>query len=298
MVVGIDPDLSHICSLYPDWVKSIYPLINTSKSSKDSDYFKSITTLYLEYSKFIIDAVHDLVPAVKPQSAFFEVWGHQGIMVLEEVIAYARKRGLLIITDVKRGDVPSTAKHYATAYLDKDSPLFSDAITVNPYLGRDSLQPFIHHSQPPISGGIFILLKTSNSGSGDIQDLNVGEGKLYEYLARLIGREIQVNAEGYSNIGVVMGATYPESAKHLRRLLPHSFFLVPGLGIQGGDITQIRAYLNSDGKGALFNFSRSIIFPPSAKNDKKGQNIIQDIRKATLKCLKKVEENLPKNKKK
>lgn len=216
------------------------------------------------YTRFcfeIIDVVKDIVPCVKPQAAFFEQLGPAGMISLGEVIQYARKNDLLVITDGKRNDIGSTATAYAHAYLGHDSSWGSDSLTVSPYLGLDSLQPFVDVCQEK-DAGIFVLVKTSNPGGGLLQDRTTDGQSLYEKVASVV-TELnagQLGESGYGPIGAVVGATYPEQLVALRQQLPHSWILIPGFGAQGGGAADVAAGFDPNGLGAVVNSSRHIIF--------------------------------------
>ncbi len=214
----------------------------------------------LEFNKCIIDSIHDIVPAVKPQLAYYEKLGHDGIRVLEETVRHARAKGLLVICDGKRNDIGSSAKAYSDAYL--GGMINADAITVNPYLGYDGVEPFVVECKK--SGkGIFVLVKTSNASSGQIQDIITRDGvHVYEKIAQLVeswGKDLIGNS-GYSSVGAVVGATYPQQAKALRRIMKNAYFLVPGYGAQGGTADDTAVCFKSDGSGAVVNASRSVIY--------------------------------------
>lgn len=228
--------------------------------------------IYL-YNLQIIDAIYDLVPAVKLQSAYYEIFGSHGINALEKTILTAYQRGLVVILDAKRGDIGSTSEAYAEAYLVKENENDAgssslrryskiDALTIVPYLGEDCLTPFFEAAIASRKG-VFVCVKTSNPGAAIIQDQLVGGRYLYEVVADLIKpwADKNIGKYGYSSIGAVVGATFPEQAKVLRKQLPNSVFLVPGLGAQGGDYTSVRACLNRDGLGAIISSSRAIIYP-------------------------------------
>ncbi|MEM0924917.1 MAG: orotidine-5'-phosphate decarboxylase, partial [Planctomycetota bacterium] len=190
---------------------------------------------YTQFCNEIIDVVADKVPCVKPQAAFFEQLGPAGMIALGEVISHARKAGLLVITDGKRNDIGSTATAYADAYLGLDSPWGSDSLTVSPYLGRDSLEPFADVCDTR-DAGVFVLVKTSNPGGGLLQDRATDGQTVYQRVAALV---TELNATrlgtcGYGPIGAVVGATYPEQLEELRRLMPTAWILIPGFGAQGG----------------------------------------------------------------
>jgi orotidine-5'-phosphate decarboxylase len=251
---------------------------------------EQIADAYATFCCAVIDVVAELVPAVKPQVAFFEEQGPAGMAALWKVIDYARKKNLLVIIDAKRGDIGSTAEAYARAYLgrrfderpDRVSPrqgdsevldhpgVYSawggDAITVNPYVGEDSLQPFVATALDR-HAGVFVLVRTSNAGARLFQDL-VSDGKpLYrhvaehvEYLARTTASRDAAAVSSYGAVGAVVGATYPEELEQLRKVMPHAWFLVPGYGAQGGTAREVAAAFDRYGLGAIINSSRSIIF--------------------------------------
>jgi orotidine-5'-phosphate decarboxylase len=205
----------------------------------------------------IVDAVADHAVAVKPQSAFFEALGSDGVRIFERVCAYARAAGLLVIADVKRGDIGSTAQAYADAFI----PL-ADAITVNPYLGRDSLAPFVDACRRE-GAGLFCLVKTSNPGGADVQDVKLDDGRLlWHHVAELVHElgETLVGECGLSSIGAVVGATFPAEVIEARRLMPQSPFLLPGIGAQGGTPGEIAAAFSAGAASALVSASRSVIY--------------------------------------
>lgn len=258
--VGLDPDLNRI------------PAAIKEKALNQYGYNRrGIAQAILEFNQEIIEAVKDIAVAVKPQIAWFEEYGHWGFKALEETIAYSHHRGLLTILDVKRGDIGSTAQAYARAYLGrinfwegKKKKIFNaDAITLNPYLGLDSLQPFLDMMEQ-YRKGAFLLVKTSNPGGQDIQDLLLQTGEpLYQQVARYLhqwsGEHIP-EGQKYSRLGAVVGATYPQAAHSLRQEMPNSYFLVPGYGAQGAKARDLLPFFNPDGLGAVINASRSIIY--------------------------------------
>ncbi len=210
-----------------------------------------------------VDACAEHAVAFKPQLAFFEQFGLPGFEALTRVLEALRDRNALVIMDGKRNDIGSTAAAYATAYFgngQRAAPFPADALTVNPYLGRDGIQPFLEHREK----GIFVLVKTSNPSSGDFQDVATAEGKSF---AHLVAQSVHVWGEpgvgdsGYSNVGAVVGATWPEHMVALRRTMPKALILVPGYGAQGGSEDAVRAAFRDDGLGALINSSRGILFP-------------------------------------
>jgi orotidine-5'-phosphate decarboxylase len=209
----------------------------------------------------VIDIVHELVPAVKPQAAFFEQLGAVGMQALEAVVRHARQRGLLVIMDGKRNDIGSTAEAYADGYLGEASAWQADALTVSPYLGDDSLEPFVKVCEAR-SAGIFVLVKTSNPGGGAFQDLKADGKPLYRHVAEHVEALAARTASGerYGSIGAVVGATYPEQLRELREAMPHAWLLVPGYGSQGATAKDVAAAFDAEGLGAVINNSRGIIF--------------------------------------
>ncbi|MBT4693724.1 MAG: orotidine-5'-phosphate decarboxylase [Planctomycetaceae bacterium] len=251
-LVGIDPRLANLPA----------PL----QPNDDSPSPEQIATAFLEFSHGIIDVVAPLVPAVKPQSAFFEQIGPAGTAALGEVIQYARSKGLVVITDAKRNDIGSTAAAYAQAYLGPmaSTPFSSDCLTVSPYLGEDSLEPFVEVAQQN-GNGIFVLVKTSNPGGGRFQDLVADGQPVYQHVAQLVN-QLALNTPGqdsshsYGCVGAVVGATYPEQLVALRQSMPNTWLLVPGYGAQGGGASDVAGGFDEQGLGAIINSSRGIIF--------------------------------------
>jgi orotidine-5'-phosphate decarboxylase len=252
-IVGLDPALKRM----PDrWLKE--QGINQQSSLADC-----AEAIY-QYNLLVLDAIADLVPAVKPQSAYYELFGSAGIVALEKTVQAARDRDLLVVLDVKRGDIASTATAYAQSYLPSEPKrlLEADAITIVPYLGQDCLEPFFTEAIK-WGKGIFVCVKTSNPGAAIVQEQKIGDQYLYEIIADLIkpASDQSIGESGYSGIGAVVGATYPEAAQRLRQQLPQSLFLVPGVGAQGGGKEGIKACFNSDGLGAVVSSSRAIMYP-------------------------------------
>ncbi|AGB40876.1 orotidine 5''-phosphate decarboxylase, subfamily 2 [Halobacteroides halobius DSM 5150] len=247
--VGLDPRLDRI----PDKIRE-------EAIKKYGETKEAVVDAFLTFNQGIIDAVKDDVAIIKPQMAFYEKYGYQGIKAFEKTVAYAKKQGLLVITDAKRNDIGSTAKAYADSYLGSSSK--SDSLTVTPYLGSDGIKPFITHCQAN-DKGVFILVKTSNPSAGELQDLELKDGdRVYEKLARLVedwGMD-SIGDKGYSSVGAVIGATYPQEARKLRKIMKHNYFLVPGYGAQGGGAKDVVPCFNQDGLGAVVNSSRGIIF--------------------------------------
>ncbi|MCA9229883.1 MAG: orotidine-5'-phosphate decarboxylase [Planctomycetales bacterium] len=232
-------------------------------TSSAGDSISKRAEAYLQFCKEVIDVVAPLVPAVKPQAAFFEECGAAGMTALAEVIAYARSRGLLIIFDGKRNDIGSTAEAYARGILGRDgqSGWEADAVTVSPYLGADSVVPFVEVAKGR-GAGLFVLVKTSNPGSHMLQDQLVGQRPLYRQVAEYVETlsEDTVGKRGYGIVGAVVGATYPKQLAELRTAMPQTWFLVPGFGSQGGTAEDVAAAFDQRGLGAVVNNSRGIIF--------------------------------------
>lgn len=280
-IVGLDPALER---MPPIWLQK-------QEITKESSLGDCAEAIY-QYNLMVLDAIADLVPAVKPQSAYYELFGSAGIVALEKTIKAARDRDLLVVLDVKRGDIASTATAYAQSYLPSEPArsLEADAITIVPYLGKDCLEPFFEEATK-WGKGIFVCVKTSNPGASIIQEQQIDGRYLYEIIADLIkpASDNSIGKSGYSGIGAVVGATYPEAAILLRKQLPNSLFLVPGVGAQGGGNEGIKACFNPDGLGAVVSSSRAIMYPHqySATDSNK-----KTIRQATLDLIGQVKEIL------
>jgi orotidine-5'-phosphate decarboxylase len=253
--------------LDPRWEQLPEPI----RLGRGDNYYDKAAA-YFDFCAGVIDAVAPLVPVVKPQAAFFEELGPLGMTALAEVIAYAQRRGLLVILDGKRNDIGSTAEAYARGLLGRhDSPWKADALTVSPYLGDDSLTPFVDVAQER-SAGVFVLVKTSNPGGGMLQDLEVNDAseragssrawRVYNQVAALVEHHAEETAgeHGYGMVGAVVGATYPEQLAELRAAMPHAWFLVPGYGSQGAGAADVPAAFDHRGLGAVINNSRNLIF--------------------------------------
>jgi len=255
-VMGLDPILDYI----PDYIKE--------KAVKEyGDSFKAAGEAIFEFNKGLIDAAAELVPAVKPQSAFYEMYGIEGLIALEKTIEYAKAAGLYVILDVKRNDIGNTAEAYAKAFIG-ETQLFNskakatpvDCVTVNPYLGIDGVKPFIDIAAEN-DKSMFILVKTSNKSSGDFQDLEIGDATLYRKVAAKVEEwgAPYVSESGYSPCGAVVGATYPKQLTELRAAMPHTFFLIPGYGAQGGAANDIVGAFDKNKNGAIVNSSRALM---------------------------------------
>ncbi len=256
-VVGLDPDIGKIPACYK---------IN----AKSNDPFEAVANVIYAWGRDVIDAVEGLVPAVKPQMAFYEKYGSRGVAAFEKTVAYAKAKGLVVIEDAKRNDIGNTAAAYADGHLGcvelldgSRAPSFdADFLTVTPFLGSESLRPFIDVCQKN-GKGVFILVKTSNASSGEMQDVVMSDGvTISESIARYVSKwaDTCLGGHGYSSIGAVVGATYPEEAASLRRLMPRSYFLVPGYGAQGGGAKDVLPCFNEDGLGAVVNSSRGVLY--------------------------------------
>lgn len=255
-VVGLDPRLNFV----PQHIKD-------KAYEKFGKTPKGAANAFFEFNKQIIDNVYDLVPAVKPQVAMYEQFGADGIQSYIDTIEYARDKGLVIIGDIKRSDIASTAEAYSDGHIgrvDVEEEKFEvykeDFITLNPYLGFDSIEPYMDNCKH-YDKGLFILVKTSNPNSGEIQDLDVKGEKLYEKVGKLVSNWGQdtIGTFGYSKVGAVVGATHPEQGKKLRQLMPNTYFLVPGYGAQGATAKDLAGCFDKDGLGAIVNSSRGII---------------------------------------
>ena len=262
IVVGLDPMMDYIPKTLCNRVFA--QMGETLEAAADAVW---------QFNKGIIDAVFDLIPAVKPQIAMYEQFGIEGLKVFQKTCAYAKEKGLVVIGDIKRGDIGSTSAAYAAAHLGKVQigskryAIFDeDFATVNPYFGTDGIAPFLDICKEE-QKGLFILVKTSNPSSGEFQDRLVDGRPLYEWVGEQVAKwgEEYMGKE-YSYIGAVVGATYPEMGKVLRKLMPKTYILVPGYGAQGGKAEDLVHYFNSDGLGAIINSSRGII--AAYKNEK------------------------------
>ena len=255
IVVGLDPMMKFVPSR-----------IQKAAFAEYGETLEGAAEAIWQYNKGIVDAICDLVPAVKPQIAMYEQFGIPGLVAFKKTVDYCKEKGLVVIGDIKRGDIGSTSEAYAVGHLGKVSVgsnsfygFDEDFVTVNPYLGSDGVKPFIKICQEE-KKGIFVLVKTSNPSSGEFQDRLVDGKALYE----LVGEKVAQWGEecmgaSYSYVGAVVGATYPEQGKLLRKVMPKTFILVPGYGAQGGKGADLVHFFNEDGLGAIINSSRGII---------------------------------------
>ena len=257
-VAGLDPKIEFV----PDFIKR-------EKFEIFGEMLQGACESILEFNKVIIDSIYDIVPAVKPQLAYYEMYGANGIWAFEETVIYAKSKGMIVIADGKRNDIGSTSEAYSNAFLGETKissqislkAFDADCLTVNPYLGIDGIKPFTDHCAK-YGKGIFVLVKTSNPSSGQLQDLVLQDGRrVFEAVADLVvewGKDL-IGSYGYSSVGAVVGATWPSQAAELRRRMPQAYFLVPGYGAQGGSATDISVNFNKDGLGAIVNASRSLM---------------------------------------
>jgi len=256
-VAGLDPKLSYI----PDYIRE-------ESYKKYGKTLEGAADALLQFNKGLIDALCDIVPAVKPQAAYYEMYGWQGVKALTETIAYAKEHGMFVITDGKRNDIGATMTAYAAAHLGTTQvedvvaePFGADALTVNGYLGTDGIQPLLEVCGKE-DKGIFVLVKTSNPSSGELQDRPLADGNtVYRAMGAMCegwGEKLP-GKYGYSGVGAVVGATYPAQLEELRAAMPHTFFLVPGYGAQGGAADDVAPGFDKNGLGAIVNSSRGIM---------------------------------------
>ncbi len=257
IVVGLDPMMNYI----PEHIQK-------KAFAEYGETLAGAAEAIWQYNKGIVDAVYDLIPAVKPQVAMYEQFGIEGMKAFQKTVDYCKEKGLVVIGDIKRGDIGSTSEAYAVGHLGKavvgSQSLYGfneDFVTVNPYLGSDGVKPFMKVCKEE-KRGIFVLVKTSNPSSGEFQDRLVDGKALYELVGEKVaewGAECMPETGSYSYVGAVVGATYPEQGKILRKVMPNAFILVPGYGAQGGKGADLVHFFNEDGLGAIINSSRGII---------------------------------------
>ena len=262
IVVGLDPTMKFV----PEHIqKKVF--------AEYGETMKGAAEAVWQYNREIVDAIYDLIPAVKPQIAMYEQFGVEGLIAFQKTVEYCKQKDLVVIGDVKRGDIGSTSEAYAVGHLGQVQVgstmcrgFDEDFVTVNPYLGSDGVKPFIKVCQEE-KRGIFVLVKTSNPSSGELQDRIIKsreEGGIDRPLYEIVGEQVaawgsECMGESYSYVGAVVGATYPEQGKVLRKIMPKSFILVPGYGAQGGKGADLVHFFNEDGLGAIVNSSRGII---------------------------------------
>lgn len=256
-VVGLDPRPEYV----PQYILRRY---------QDSDGWtmKAVSKAIFDFNQAIIDEIHDIVPAIKPQAAYYEMFGHYGIRTLEKTIRYAKLNGMFVITDGKRNDIGATMEAYASAHIGavnicdtEVEPFGADALTVNGYLGTDGIDPLLKYCRER-DKGIYVLVKTSNPSSGELQDLKLEDGTpVYAKMGDMCEKwgADTIGKYGYSAVGAVVGATYPEQLSELRKRLPHTMFLVPGYGAQGGGAEGLKGGFDEKGLGAIVNSSRAVM---------------------------------------
>ena len=262
IVVGLDPTMKFV----PEHIQK-------KAFAEYGETMKGAAEAVWQYNKAIVDAIYDLIPAVKPQIAMYEQFGVEGLIAFQKTVEYCKQKDLVVIGDVKRGDIGSTSEAYAVGHLGRVKVgntmcrgFDEDFVTVNPYLGSDGVKPFIKVCQEE-KKGIFVLVKTSNPSSGELQDRIIKsreEGGIDRPLYEIVGEQVaawgsECMGDSYSYVGAVVGATYPEQGKVLRKIMPKSFILVPGYGAQGGKGADLVHFFNEDGLGAIVNSSRGII---------------------------------------
>ena len=255
IVVGLDPMLSYVPKHILD-----------AQIKEHGETLKAAGEAIWQYNKEIVDATYDLIPAVKPQIAMYEQFGIEGLIAFKKTVDYCKEKGLVVIGDIKRGDIGSTSAAYANGHVGKVTVgntvcrgFEEDFVTVNPYLGTDGVKPFVDVCKEE-GKGIFVLVKTSNPSSGEFQDRLVDGRPLYELVGEKVAQwgEDHMGDE-YSYVGAVVGATYPKMGEILRKIMPKTYILVPGYGAQGGKASDLAPYFNEDGLGAIVNSSRGII---------------------------------------
>ncbi len=256
-VVGLDPKLEYV----PEYLQRRY-------LDEDGWTLRAAAKAIFAFNQAIIDEIHDVVPAIKPQAAYYEMYGHYGIKALEKTIRYAKLNGMFVITDGKRNDIGATMEAYTNAHLgtvkvrdNEVEPFGADALTVNGYLGTDGIDPLIKVCKER-DKGIYVLVKTSNPSSGEIQDMKLADGTpIYALMGDMCEKwgADTIGKYGYSSVGAVVGATYPEQLTELRKRLPHTMFLVPGYGAQGGGAEGLKGGFDENGLGAIVNSSRAVM---------------------------------------
>lgn len=246
-----------------------YEMIPNCIKEKYDETLEGISKAIIEFNKRLIDATFDIIPAVKPQIAFYEMYGLDGMKAFEETCRYAKEKEMTVIADIKRGDIGTTAKAYSNAFLgrtkigNREEKIYDvDFVTLNPYMGIDSIKPFLEDCKQ-YNKGVFILVKTSNPSSGDLQDVKLDNGEeVYLKVAKLIeewGKDL-IGEYGYSSASAVVGATYPNELEEIRKVAKHSYFLIPGYGAQGGKAKDIAYGFDKNGLGGIVNASRSLMF--------------------------------------
>lgn len=291
VVVGLDPNLAFV----PGFLKE-------KAFAEKGEGLEGAAKAVWKFNKKLIDNIYDLIPAVKPQSAMYEQFGIPGVKAYKKTIDYCHEKGLIVIGDIKRGDIGSTSEAYAAGHIGKVRigegeffPFDEDMATVNPYLGSDGVLPFVKVCKEN-DRGIFVLVKTSNPSSGEFQDRLMDGKPLYEHVAEKVEEWGEDSREGnYSNVGAVVGATYPKQGEALRKLMPHTFILVPGYGAQGASGKDLAGFFDDEKNGAIVNSSRGIIaaYTKAPYKDRFGERDFADAaRAAVLDMIKDINESL------
>ena len=290
-VVGLDPRLEYV----PDFIVE-------KKIKKYGKTLKAAAKAILEFNKAIIDEIHDICPAIKPQAAYYEMYGYEGVKTLYKTIEYAQSKGMFVMTDGKRNDIGATMDAYATAHLGftevggENIPAFgADALTVNGYLGTDGISPLLEKCKA-YDKGIFVLVKTSNKSSGELQDLKIGDKTVYATMGDMCekwGAEV-MGKYGYSGVGAVVGATYPEQLEEMRKALPHTFFLVPGYGAQGGGAEGVAKGFDENGLGAIVNSSRAVMCAYKKEENCDPKDFAKAARREVIRMKEDIISHLPK----
>lgn len=278
--VGLDPMLSYV----PEHIQA-------AAFEQYGETLEGAAEAIWQFNKEIVDHTFDLIPSVKPQIAMYEQFGIEGLKVYKRTVDYCKEKGLVVIGDAKRGDIGSTSAAYAAGHIGSVqvgsktySAFDTDFLTVNPYLGTDGVKPFVDVCNSH-DRGLFVLVKTSNPSSGEFQDRLIDGRPLYEWVAEKVVKWGNASMDGeYSNVGAVVGATYPEMSRILRNLMPHTYFLVPGYGAQGGTAEDLKHCFNKDGLGAIVNSSRGIIAAYKQEKYKKfgAENFAEASRQAVI----------------
>ena len=290
-VVGLDPKLDYV----PKFIK-------VKKFKKYGKTLKGASKAILDFNKAIIDEIHDICPAIKPQAAYYEMYGYEGVKTLYKTIKYAKEKGMFVITDGKRNDIGATMEAYAAAHLgvtDIDGDMVeafgADALTVNGYLGSDGIDPLLEMCKK-YDKGIYVLVKTSNKSSGELQDLMIGNKTVYATVGDMCERwgKNVMGKYGYSAVGAVVGATYPEQLTEMRAALPHTFFLVPGYGAQGGGAEGVSKAFDANGLGAIVNSSRGVMCAYKKEKDCDEKDFAKAARREVIRMKEDIISYLPK----
>ena len=290
-VVGLDPKLDYV----PEFIK-------VKKFKKYGKTLKGASKAILDFNKAIIDEIHDICPTIMPQAAYYEMYGYEGVKTLYKTIKYAKEKGMFVITDGKRNDIGATMEAYAAAHLgvtdidgDTVEAFGADALTVNGYLGSDGIDPLLEMCEK-YDKGIYVLVKTSNKSSGELQDLMIGNKTVYATVGDMCERwgKNAMGKYGYSAVGAVVGATYPEQLSEMRSALPHTFFLVPGYGAQGGGAEGVSKAFDANGLGAIVNSSRGVMCAYKKEKDCDEKDFAKAARREVIRMKEDIISYLPK----